>query len=66
MSDYFLMNEDAAKIKANNIPTNKRISVIKLSPLSLNTKLNIIMSADSTTSPMVFAIDSADIIDHHV
>jgi len=62
----FLVNKDAAKINAKIIPTNNRISDTLPSPLSLNTKLNIIMSADSTTSPTVFAIDSADIIDHHV
>lgn len=64
-SDYFLVNEDAAKINAKIMPTNNRRSDTLLSPRSLNAKLNIIMSADSTTSPTVFAIDSADIIDHH-
>lgn len=56
------MNKDAAKINAKIMPTNNRMSDTLPSPLSLNTKLNIIMSADNTTIPMVFAIDSADII----
>ncbi|MCK5261858.1 MAG: hypothetical protein KAJ44_06730 [Thermoplasmatales archaeon] len=64
-SDYFLVNEDAAKINAKIMPTNNRRSDTLLSPRSLNTKLNIIMITDNTTSPTVFAIDSADIIDHH-
>lgn len=58
------MNDDATKINAKIIPTNKRISVTLPSPLSLNKKLNVIMSADNTTIPMVFAIDSAAIMIH--
>lgn len=65
IDNYFFTNKDAAKINAKIIPTNNKISATLLSPLSLNTKLNMIMIIDSTTSPTVFAIDSADIIDHH-
>ena len=58
---YLLINNETANINAKNMPPNNNIVEYVDWPVSLNKKLNVNMTTDSTTNPISLLADLSDI-----